>query len=222
MPHADIQYKLPRIAKKDKTTMNRKIVAIIVLGLVLFACLLACGYFGVKALRRTRLRRAGMTAYEKKEYVLAERLLQTYVQQDPNAEAEYVTLANIYHEFGNTGMEAQMWQSASSLNPLKMEYYENMLTSAARATSYPLLYSILGRKAKTGEEFTDQELYLYVIACYRTGYMKDGNDAYEKAVSADPEAFHKDELGRLAEFMVNYSKLSNGEQNAYLTQAIQS
>ena len=40
--------------------MRRKIITLIVLGLVLFACLLACGYFGAKALRRTRLRRAAM------------------------------------------------------------------------------------------------------------------------------------------------------------------
>ena len=89
--------------------MNRKIVAVIVLGIVLLASLLACGYFGVKAVRRTRLRRAAMTAYENKEYALAERLLLQYVAKDSNAEAEFVALANIYHEFGNTGMEAQMW-----------------------------------------------------------------------------------------------------------------
>ena len=66
------------LSRKDETTMNRKIFAIIVLGLVLFASLLACGYFGVKAIRNTRLRRAGMEAYEKKEYRLAENLLRQY------------------------------------------------------------------------------------------------------------------------------------------------
>lgn len=202
--------------------MNRKLIAIVVLGLVLFACLLACGYFGAKAVRRTRLRRAAMTAYEKKEYALAERLLQQYVARDPNAEAEYVALANVYHEFGNAGMEAQMWQTASSLNPLNLEYRENMLISAAKAASYPLLHSILGQKTKVGENFTDQELYLYVISSYRSGHQKDGSDAYKKAVEADPEAFHKSELGRMAEFMVNYSKLSEGERNDYLNSALQS
>jgi len=202
--------------------MNRKIFAIIVLGLVLFASLLACGYFGVKTIRRTQLRHAAMAAYEKKEYSLAERLLQQYIAKDPNAEAEYVALANIYHEFGNAGMEAQMWQSASALNPLNQEYYKNMLTSALRAASYPLLHSILGRKAKLNEGFTDQELYLYVISSYRTGYQKDGNDAYQKAVKADPEVFLKDELGQVAEFMVNYMKLSEAEQNNYLDQAMKS
>ena len=138
--------------------MNRKTIALIVLGLILFACLLVCGYFGVKEVWRTRLRRAAMTAYEKKEYVLAERLLNAYIRQDPNAEAEFVALANIYHEFGNAGMEAQMWQTASSLNPLEQEYYDNMLTSAMRAASYPLLHSVLGRKAKANEDFIGQEL----------------------------------------------------------------
>ena len=119
--------------------MKRKTFAIIVLGLILLASLLACGYFGVKTLRRTRLRRMAMVAYEKKEYALAERLLRQYVQNDPNAEAEYVALANIYHEFGNTGMEAQMWNMASSLNPLSAEYRENLLNAAARSAKYYLI-----------------------------------------------------------------------------------
>lgn len=202
--------------------MNRKIIAIIVLGLVLLASLLACGYFGVKAVRRTRLRRAAMTAYENKEYALAERLLNAYTRQDPNAEAEFVALANIYHEFGNTGMEAQMWQTASNLNPLKPEYFENMLTSAMKSASYALLHSILGRKIRVGEKLTEQKLYLYVIAAYRSGHQKDGDDAYRKAVEADPEAFHKNELGRMAEFMAKYSELSEDEREAFLSKAIES
>jgi Tfp pilus assembly protein PilF len=202
--------------------MNRKIIAIIVLGLVLLASLLACGYFGLKTVRRTRLRRAAMEAYEKKDYILAERLLHAYVRQDPNAEAEFVTLANVYHVFGNAEMEAQMWQTASALNPLKQEYHENMLTSAVQSASYDLLHSILGRKAKMGESFTDQELYLYVISSFRSGYRKDGTDTYTKAVENNPEAFHKSDLGRMAEFMVKYSELSEAERNNFLNQAMQS
>ena len=194
--------------------MNRKTIALIILGLILFACLLACGYFGVRTVRRTRLRRTAMTAYENKEYALAERLLLQYVSKDPNAEAEFVALANIYHEFGNAGMEAQMWQTASSLNPLNREYRENMLTSAINSLSYPLLHGTLGRKSKSGEGLTDQELYLFVISSFRSDYSKDGRDSYKKHVEADPEAFHKNDLGRLAEFMANYESLSNGERNA--------
>ena len=202
--------------------MNRKLIAIIVLGLVLLASLLACGYFGIKTVRRTRLRRAAMTAYENREYLLAERLLHAYIQQDPNAEAEYVALANIYHEFGNAGMEVQMWQTASSLNPLNPEYREKMLDSAVKAASYPLLHSILGRKVKMGDKLTDQELYLYVIASYRADVLKDGDDAYKNAVEADPEAFHKNELGQMAEFMVSYPKLSEGKREDFLQKTTQS
>ena len=202
--------------------MNRKIVAVIVLGIVLLASLLACGYFGVKAVRRTRLRRTAMTAYENKEYALAERLLLQYVAKDPNAEAEFVALANIYHEFGNAGMEAQMWQTASALNPLNSEYHENMLTSAMRAASYPLLHNILGRNARMNEHLADRELYLYVISAYRSGYQKDGDDAYRKAIEAKPEAFHKSELGYMAEFMANYSKLSEKERDDFLRKAMES
>ena len=200
--------------------MNRKLIAIIVVGLVLLASLLACGFFGVKVFRRTRLRHAAMTAYENKEYLLAERLLRVYVQQDPNAETEYAALAKIYHELGNTGMEAQMWQTASSLNPLNPEYREKMLDSAIRSASYPLLYTILGRKVKNGENLPDRELYLFVIASYRSGYQKDGEEAYWKAVKDDPEAFRKNELGRMAEFMVDYPKLSEGERSDFLAGAI--
>ena len=200
--------------------MNRKIVAVIVLGLILLTSLLVCGYFGVKTVRRTKLRHAAMEAYEKKDYALAERLLLQYVSKDPNAEAEFVALANIYHEFGNTGLEAQMWQTASSLNPLNQKYYENMLTSAAESANYDLLHSILGRKEKVNEVFTDKELYLYVISSCRTDYMKDGDEAYQKAVKADPEAFHKSELGQMAEFFANYSKLSEKEREDYLSKAI--
>ena len=158
--HAVIRIQTKQTTKKDETAMNRKTIAIIVLGIVLLTSLLVCGFFGVKTVRRTRLRRAGMEAYEKKDYILAERLLLQYISKDPNAEKEFAALANIYHEFGNTGMEAQMWQSASALNPLNTEYHEKMLTSAVQSSNYTLLHGILGRKVKTGNNVTDQELYL--------------------------------------------------------------
>ena len=202
--------------------MKRKTFAIIVLGLILLASLLACGYFGVKTIRRSRLRRAAMTAYENREYILAERLLRQYVQADPNAEAEFVALANIYHEFGNLGMEAQMWQTAYSLNPLKQEYYENLLTGATNAANYQLLYSVLGRKATAGEALTGQELSLLVLSSCRSGHQKDGEAVFQKAVKADPEAFHKYDLGRLAEFLVKYDSLSDSERGAYLAGAMRS
>ena len=202
--------------------MNRRIIAIIVLGFILLACLLACGFFGVKSIRRTRLRRAALEAYEKKDYILAERLLHAYVQQDPNAEAEFVALANIYHELGNTGMEAQMWQTASSLNPLNPEYWDKMLTSAMKSANYTLLHGILGRKARSGEKLTNRELYLFVIASYRIGDQKDGDDAYQKVVKANPEAFHKNDLGSLAEFMAKYADLSEADRNNYLEKAMES
>lgn len=210
------------ISNQNNKSTTRKIIAIVILGLILLGCLLACGYFGLKTIHRSHLRRTAMDAYEKKDYVLAELLLLQYVSKDPNAEAEFVALANIYHEFGNTGMEAQMWQSASSLNPLNKEYYENMLTSAANSGSYGLLHSILGRKAIMNEELSDLELYLYVISSYRTDNSKEGADIYKKKVSEAPEAFHKNDLGRMAEFMANYPTLTRQERNNYLNQASQS
>lgn len=200
----------------------RKIVAIVILGLILLATLLVCGYFGAKTFRLTRQRRAAMAAYERKDYATAERLLRACVRKDPNSEAEIVALANIYREFGNAGMEAQMWNSAAALNPLNAEYRENMLSSALRAADYLLLHGILVRKEKLDEKFTDQELYLYVIASYRAGYAKDADNAYRKYVGADPEAFRKNALGRLAEFMAKYADMPDGEIEAYLDEARQS
>ena len=200
----------------------RKKIAIVILCVILLACLLVCGYFGAKTLRRSQQRQAAMAAYENKDYATAERLLRAYVQKDRNSEPEFVALANIYREFGNAGMEAQMWQSASALNPLNDEYRVNMLTSAEKSASYDLLHGVLGRMARMNEHFSDQELYLYVIASYRTNYMKEGDDAYKKAVSADPDAFQKSDLGRMAEFMVKYSSLSEKERDEYLDCAMES
>lgn len=202
--------------------MKRKTIAIILLVLFILASLPICGYYGVRAKRRADLRDKAMAAYENKEYGTAESLLLQYVQMYPDAEAEYAALANIYHKSGNAGMEAQMWQSANTLNPQKPEYREKMLSSAIKAANYALLYGILGRKAKVDDTFTYRELYLYVISSYRSGYPKDGNDAYKKQIERDPEAFRENDLGRMAEFMATYNKWTDGERDAFLNTAMQS
>ena len=202
--------------------MNRKKIAIVLLGIVFLASLPICAYFGIKAKRNNRLRSEAMAAYEKGDYVPAERLLLQYVQKNPDAEEEFVALANVYHEFGNPEMEAQMWQSASSLNPQNQEYYKKMLDNAVQSANYSLLHGILGRKAKVDDTFSDLELYLFVISSYRSGYPKDGTEAYKKYVEKDPEAFHKSDLGRMAEFMATYKEWSNGERDAFLNSAMYS
>ena len=203
--------------------MNRKKkISAAILGLVILASLLVCGYFGIKMMRRINLRSDAMTAYKNGEYVSAERLLLQYVQKVPDDEDGFAALANIYHEFGNMEMEAQMWQTASSLNPQKPEYYANMLTSAARSASYALLHGILSRKVKANEPLTDQELYLFVISSYRSGYPTDGETTYKKYVDIDAEAFHKNELGRMAEFIAAYRTFSDGERGLFLDTAMRS
>lgn len=202
--------------------MNRKKIVFILLGIVFLTGLLACGYFGVKIRRRVRLRHAAMAAYEKKDYAQAERLLLQYVQLDPDSEAEYAALANIYRESGNAEMEAQMWQAASSLNPQNQEYRENMLSNAVKSANYALLHNILGRKALFGDEFTDRELYLYVISAYRSNYPKNGDEAYKKAIEKNSEVFHKDDLGRMAEFLATYETRNDIDRDAFLNSAMQS
>ena len=127
--------------------MNRKKIVFILLGIVFLTGLLVCGYFGVKIRRRARLRHAAMTAYEKKDYAQAERLLLQYVQLDPDSEAEYAALADIYREYGNAEMEAQMWQAASSLNPQNQEY-RNAMNHAQRQAGHQ--YRPYGQYGGTG------------------------------------------------------------------------
>ena len=202
--------------------MTRKRIAILLLGFILLACLLACGYFGVKTIRRTYQRRTAMAAYEKKNYEEAERLLLDYVRKDQNSEPEFVALANIYHEFGNTGAEAEMWQMASSLNPLKPDYRENMLNAAMRSASYRLMHSIIGRKVKNGDDLDDRELYLYLISAFRTGYSKDADTLYKERCKKDPTVFGKTELGQIAEFLAKNSSLSDAERREFLEKMVKS
>ena len=199
--------------------MTRKIIAIIVLGLILLASLLACGYFGAKTIHRSRQRRAAMAAYEKKDYETAERLLRQYIGKDPNSEPEIVALANIYHEFGNIGFEAQLWQRAYSLNQLNADYRKQFLSSALRSARYDMIYAFLGYEIQSGVTLPEQELSCYVLSSYRSGHPKDGDAAYRKAVKNDPEVFHKSELGRMVEFIMNYSSLSENEREEFLSRA---
>lgn len=199
--------------------MTRKKFAIIVLGLVLLASLLACGYFGVKTLRRSHQRRVAMATYEKKDYVLAERLLLAYVSLDQNSEPEFVALANIYREFGDYGMEAQMWNMASSLNPLNAEYSENVLKSAKNAANYNLIHDLLERKAKLAGSLTDEEVSLNLIACVRSGRSKDAKALYQQYTKNDPDFFKMNELGRMGEFLLKEEDLSLGARMDYLNAA---
>ena len=202
--------------------MNRKKILLIIIGFVFVATFLICGNIGMKLVRRTRLHHAAMTAYEKKDYAQAERLLLRYVRGNPEDEDAFVALANIYHEFGNVEMEAQMWQTANSLNPQNPEYSEKMMTSAVKSANYALLHGILSREARVNKPLSDRELYLYVISSYRSGYPADGNEAYKKYINANPEAFHKNDLGRIAEFMATYWSFTEGERNIFLNEIMQS
>ena len=209
-----------RNSKEEKKPVAlRKVVAIIFLGIILLTTLLAVGYFGVKTLHRSHQRREAMAAYERGDYEKAERLLRQYIRKDQNSEPEFVALANIYHTTGDLGLETQMWQMASSLNPLNGEYYEKMLTGAIQSASYGTLHGILGRKNKVGETLSGRELYLYVISSFRSGYPKDGKEAYKKAVENNPEIFHANDLGRMAEFLAKFESLSEGERSDFLLEA---
>ena len=202
--------------------MNRKKILIIMLGVLLLTTLLTCGKYGIRLAQRIRLHHKAIAAYENREYAAAEGLLLQYVKEDPDAKDAFVALANIYHEFGNVEMESQMWQSVNSLDPQNQEYREKMLTSALESANYARLHGILSREARVNKTLPDQELYLYVISSYRSGYPTDGNEAYKKYVELDPEAFHKNDLGRMAEFMATYRSFPDDERDIFLNNAMQS
>ena len=197
---------------------TRKLVTISILGVILLATLLTGGWYGVKTFRLVRQRQAAMAAYERKDYTTAERLLREYTQKDQHSEPAFVALANIYREFGDTGREAQMWGKASALNPQNEEYRNNMLICTLNATDYLYLHGILARKTMLQEEFTGQELYYFVISSFRSTYPKDGEDTYKQYVKADPEAFHKNDLGRMAEYMAIFEDMPEGARKAFLDQ----
>ena len=201
---------------------RRKKIVFILAGMFFLAGILAFGHFFTKMKARARLRQEAMSAYENGDLAGAKRLLHKYVEKNPDAEEQFVALAHVYHEIGNSEMEAQMWKSASALNPRKPEYRENMLNNAVKSANYSLLHGILGWQAKTDGILNDQELYLYVISSFRAGYPNDGIGAYSKAVEADPEVFHKNDLGRMAEFMAKYDTWSGSEIDVFLNDAMQS
>jgi hypothetical protein len=78
------------------------------------------------------------------------------------------------------------------------------------------------RKRGEGERQDADAFSRQLVEPGDAGYQKDGNDAYLEATKKDPEAFHKNELGQMAEFMVNYSKMSEIEREDLLSKAMNS
>lgn len=203
--------------KKTKT-----ILAVILISVVLLACLGFLGYFGGKAMRRSHLRMQAREAFESKDWRKAEKLLNDYVRLDPDSEEDYVRLAQVYNHFGNTGEEMQSWYKASTLNPLKPEYWDKYTGCAMNARDYGHLYSSLSRKLIFNTDLSRKDKLLYLISSVMTKRVIDAEKYYEEMRKADPEVFRDDDLGRLAEYVVTFGRLSYIERRNFIDEGMKS
>ena len=201
---------------------TRLILVIVLVSVILLACLGALGYFGIKTMRRSHLRAEAREAFAAEDWKKAEKLLNEYVGQDPDSEEDYVRLAQVYRHFGNTGEEMRCWHRASALNPLKPEYWDDYAACAMNARFFDHLYSSLGRKIVLNADLTRKDKLRYLICAVMTEHAREAKKYYEEMLKADPEIFRADDLGRLAEYVVTYDKLSDAERSNFIREGCES
>ena len=207
---------------KKKMKKTRLILVIVLVSVVLLACLGFLGYFGIKTMRRSHLRMEAREAFDAKDWKKAEKLLNEYIRQDPDSEEDYVRLAQVYRHFGNTGEEMHCWHRASELNPLKPEHWDNYADCAMNSRNFGHFYTSLSRKLILNAELSRKDKLRYLICAVMTNRAKEAKKYYEDMLNADPEAFRKDDLGRLAEYVVTFDKLSDAERSNFIDEGIQS
>lgn len=201
---------------------TRLILVVVLVSVVLLACLGFLGYFGIKTMRRSHLRMEAREAFDAEDWKNAEKLLNQYVSMDPASEEDFVRLAQVYRHFGNTGEEMHCWYKASALNPLKPEYRDNYTTCAMNARDFQHLYTTLSRKLNLNEELSRKDKLRYLICAVMTDRAKDAEKLYEEMHKADPEVFQADDLGRLAEYVVTFDRLSDAERESFIDKCSQS
>ena len=201
---------------------TRLILVIGLVSVVLLACLGFLGYFGIRTMRRSHLRAEARKAFAAEDWKKAETLLNQYIRLDPDSEEDFVRLAQVYNHFGNTGREMHCWYNASVLNPLKPEYWDNYTTCAMNARDFQHLYTTLSRKLNLNEELSRKDKLRYLICAVMTNRARDAEKNYEEMLKADPEVFRTDDLGRLAEYVVTFDKLSDAERSNFIRDGMQS
>lgn len=206
----------------EKMKKTKLILVSILVLVILLACLGALGYFGVRTMRRSRLRAEAREAFAAEDWKKAEKLLGEYVGLDPDSEEDFVRLAQVCRHFGNSGEEMRCWYKASTLNPLKPEYWDDYITCAMNARDFGHLYSTLSRKIQLGNDLSRKERMLYLISAVMTNRAKDAEKYYEEMLKEDPETFQQDDLGRYAKFLVTMKKLTGVESSAFIEEGIRS
>jgi len=201
---------------------TRLIPVIILVSVILLSCFGILGYFGIKTMRRSHLRAEAREAFAAEDWKKAEKLLNQYVGLDPDSEEDYVRLAQVYRHFGNTGEEMRCWHRASALNPLKPEYWDNYTACAMNARCFDHLYTSLSRKIILNAELSRKDKLRYLICAVMTNRTREAKTYCEDMLKADPEVFHGDDLGRLAEYVVAFDTLSDAERSHFIDEGIQS
>ena len=201
---------------------TRLILVIVLVSVILLACLGAIGYFGIKTMRRSHLRSEAREAFAAENWKKAEKLLNQYVGLDPDSEEDFVRLAQVYRHFGNTGEEMHCWYKASTLNPLKPEYWDNYTECAMNARDFGHLYTTLNRKIILNAELSAKDKLRYLISAVMTNRARDAKKYYEDMLKTAPEVFHADDLGRLAEYVVTFDNLSDAERSKFIDEGMQS
>ena len=200
-----------------------QIVLAVITGLIVLAsCLGLFGYFGANKMRESRLRTEARAAFDAKDWKRAEKLLKAYVSDHIYSEADFVRLAEVYRHFGNTEEEMRCWGRASVLNPRNREYWDKYLACALNARAFPHLYTTLAYKLNLNETLDPREqmLFFYCQLVMRRG--KDVEQLYEFMVNDDPDVFHRDDLGRLAEFLMTCGELTTEDRMTFLKHSIDS
>ena len=201
---------------------TRLILVIVLISVVLLSCLGFLGYFGIKAMRRSHLRSEARKAFAAEDWKKAESLLNEYVGKDPDSEEDFVRLAQVYNHFGNTGEEMLCWYKASTLNPLKPEYWDSYTTCAMNAREFAHFYAAFSRKSAMNAKQTPREMKLYLISAVMTDHAREAEKNYERIHKADPKFFQKDDLGRFMEILVTYAKHSAAERSKFFEQGMKS
>ena len=200
-----------------------QIILAIITGLVvLSACLGLLGYFGTKVMKQSRRRMEARAAFDAKDWKRAEKLLKAYVTEDIYSSDDFMRLAEVYRQFGNTEEEMRCWGRVSALNPHNREYWDTYLTCALNARAFPHLYTTLAYKLNLNEDLAPREQLLYFICHLVMHREKDAEELCEIMQKEDPDVFTHDDLGRLAEFIMSYRDLTRDDRMAFLKYGIES
>ena len=198
------------------------ILAVITALVVLYACLGLLGYIGARMMREARQRTEARAAFDAKDWKNAEKLLKAYLADHIYSEEDFVRLALVYRQFGNTEEEMRCWCRASALNPHKREYWDTYLTRAQDARAFPHLYTTLAYKRNMNEVLPPREQLLYFICQIVMNREKDAEEFYEVMLEDDPDIFQRDDLGRFAEFLISYRELTPEDRLAFLKYGVDS